>query len=183
MKEVAMGRWAGVAVAAALVIASFSSSGCATKKKGLGVDDGAGGRLGEESLQGGGVPGGSLDQARSGTLGSGTGPLGDIQFDYDSFELDERARQSLQRHADWLKEHGRTRVEIEGHCDDRGTVEYNLALGSRRATSAKSYLVALGVSAERLTTISYGEELPLCHESTESCWQRNRRAHFVVVNE
>jgi len=74
-------------------------------------------------------------------------------------------------------------VEIEGHCDERGTVEYNLALGAKRAGAAKEYLVALGVAADRLSTISYGEELPLCTDHGEDCWQRNRRAHLVVVSE
>ena len=73
-----------------------------------------------------------------------------------------------------------TKVTVEGHCDERGTVEYNLALGAKRARAAKDYLVALGVSGDRLTTISYGEELPLCHENNESCWQQNRRAHVVM---
>jgi peptidoglycan-associated lipoprotein len=115
-------------------------------------------------------------------LGAGdTGPLHDIHFDYDSFDLDESARQTLQEDADWLKDHPEARVEIEGHCDNRGTVEYNLALGAKRAAAAKSYLIALGIGRDRLTTISYGEELPLCQEETESCWSRNRRAHLVVV--
>ena len=73
------------------------------------------------------------------------------------------------------------KVEIEGHCDNRGTVEYNLALGAKRAKSVKDYLVSLGIPADRLSTISYGEELPLCREDTEECWARNRRAHSVVL--
>jgi peptidoglycan-associated lipoprotein len=112
-----------------------------------------------------------------------TGPLTDIHFGYDSFELSDEARQTLQGHANWLRNNQQGRVEIEGHCDDRGTVEYNLALGAKRAAMAKSYLATLGVSGDRITTISYGEELPLCYEASESCWGRNRRAHFVVIAE
>src|SRR2546427_11342726 len=82
-----------------------------------------------------------------------------------------------------MKDQAQSKAEVEGHCDERGTVEYNLALGAKRARAAKDYLSALGVSADRLTTISYGEELPLCHEHNEECWARNRRAHFVVLGE
>ena len=73
------------------------------------------------------------------------------------------------------------RVEIEGHADERGTNEYNLALGARRTQAVKAYLTTLGVSLDRLSTISYGEELPVCREKTEECWQKNRRAHFVII--
>jgi len=111
------------------------------------------------------------------------GPLEDVHFDFDSYELTQTAREILQKDASWLMEHAGGRVELEGHCDERGTVEYNLALGAKRAAAVKTYLVSLGVAPERVTTISYGEELPLCTEKTESCWQRNRRAHFVVMGE
>jgi peptidoglycan-associated lipoprotein len=169
----------------AVALAVLVSFGCSSKKKG----DGIGGQegepgYGEESL-GAGAPGGSLALAKQGQYGAegagDTGPLHDIQFNYDSFELDESARQTLQEDANWLKDHPEARVEIEGHCDNRGTVEYNLALGAKRAAAAKSYLIALGIGRDRLTTISYGEELPLCQEETESCWSRNRRAHLVPV--
>jgi peptidoglycan-associated lipoprotein len=111
----------------------------------------------------------------------GTGPLQDIQFDYDSFDLSQEARDILQSNANWLQSNEQTKIEIEGHCDERGTVEYNLALGAKRAKSVRDYLMTLGVSANRVSTISYGEELPLCREAIESCWQQNRRAHFLVV--
>lgn len=171
-----MGRWAGGMLAMFLVLALAGGSGC-KKQKGLG-EDGAGG-VGEEGIDG--SHGGSLDQARSGTIG-GSGPLDDIHFDYESFDLADDARQTLKRNADWLGSNRSAHVEIEGHCDERGTVEYNLALGSKRAAAAKSYLTSLGISPDRLTTISYGEELPLCHDPTEACWQQNRRARFVVTN-
>jgi len=86
----------------------------------------------------------------------------------------------LMRHAAWLRENADATVTIEGHCDDRGTNEYNLALGDRRADSTKAFLVDLGIGASRLTTISYGEERPLCMQQTEECWAKNRRGHFVV---
>jgi peptidoglycan-associated lipoprotein len=180
-----MKRWV---VGLVVVLAVLATLGCSSKKKGTGLEgreDGAG--YGEESL-GGGAPGGSLALAQQGRYGAeggagaqDTGPLRDVYFSYDSFDLDEASRQALQENADWLKAHPEARVEIEGHCDNRGTVEYNLALGAKRAAAAKSYLVALGIGRDRLTTISYGEELPLCQEETESCWSRNRRVHFVVT--
>ena len=173
-----MGRWAGSVLAVSLVVALIGLGGC-KKQKGLGEEGtGTAGGLGEEGLGGGR---GSLDAAQSGSIGAG-GPLQDIHFDYDSFELGDDARQTLKRNAEWLSSNRGARVEVEGHCDDRGTVEYNLALGSKRAAATKSYLVSLGIAPERLTTISYGEELPLCHEQTESCWQENRRARMVVTN-
>lgn len=161
----------------ALVVAG--SAGCGSKKKDTrdALEPDA---FGEEGL---GAEG-SLAQYRQGRLGEDSGgPLRDVLFDYDSYDLREDARATLRENAAWLQENPKVRVEIEGHCDERGTVEYNLALGARRARAVRDYLVALGVSDHRMTTISYGEELPLCHEQSESCWQRNRRAHFVVRSE
>jgi peptidoglycan-associated lipoprotein len=171
-----MGRWVGVLLAVVLSIAVVS---CSAKKK-SGLEEGEG-KLGEDTL--GTTPGGSLDVARAGGLGAAAaeGPLTDIHFAYDSFDLEPEARQTLKQNAAWLESHPDAHVEIEGHCDDRGTVEYNLALGTKRAAAVKSYLESLGISASRITTVSYGEELPLCHEETESCWSTNRRAHSVVV--
>jgi len=169
-----------VVVAVVGLLVATIGIGCSAKKK---DDDAAtrGGELGEEGLAGGG----SLDRYKQGTLGAGgeQGPLKDIYFAFDSYELDDAARSQLQEDGTWLKEHAQARVEIEGHCDERGTVEYNLALGAKRARAAKDYLVALGISGDRLSTISYGEELPLCQEHDEECWQKNRRCHFVVLGE
>jgi peptidoglycan-associated lipoprotein len=109
------------------------------------------------------------------------GLLGDVHFAFDRATLDEAARERLARNAGFLKEHGELLVSIEGHCDERGTHEYNLALGERRSASARDYLVSLAVGAERLRTMSYGEERPQCETSDEDCWARNRRAHFVVT--
>jgi peptidoglycan-associated lipoprotein len=124
---------------------------------------------------------GEITKGRIGGQGEG-GPLQDIHFAFDSFELPSEARDILRSNNDWLRSNLQAKVEVEGHCDERGTSEYNLALGAKRAKAARDYLVSLGTSPERLSTISYGEELPLCHESTESCWEQNRRAHFLVLN-
>jgi peptidoglycan-associated lipoprotein len=103
-----------------------------------------------------------------------------IHFDFDKYVLTPQAMMILDDKATWLREHRDARVLIEGHCDNRGSNEYNLALGDRRANSAKNYLVKSGVEASRMTTISYGEEQPLCSENTEPCWARNRRGHFEI---
>jgi peptidoglycan-associated lipoprotein len=108
-------------------------------------------------------------------------PLKDIYFDFDRSDLSADARATLRANADWLKANPAARVEIEGHCDERGTSEYNLALGAKRAQSVRDYLTTLGIAAARLSTISYGEEIPVCREKTESCYQQNRRARFVIL--
>lgn len=108
------------------------------------------------------------------------GLVDDIYFDFDQADLRPEARDQLQKNAEWLRSHPEYDATIEGHCDERGTNAYNLALGNRRANTAKDYLSSLGVGDANLKTISYGEEKPVCTESTESCWQRNRRAHFVI---
>ena len=104
----------------------------------------------------------------------------DVLFEFDSASLSVEAQDILRRKAAWLRENPRARVTIEGHCDERGTSDYNLALGDRRAFSAKSFLVDLGIQESRLTTISYGEERPIDPDSTEDAWAKNRRAHFVI---
>jgi peptidoglycan-associated lipoprotein len=122
----------------------------------------------------------SLEAKRRGEAPA-EGPLKEIYFDFDKYDLRPEARDILNANAAWLKANPSARVEIEGHCDERGTNEYNLALGAKRAQAAKDYLVTLGVSKDRLSTISYGEELPVCKEQNEGCWQKNRRARFVAV--
>lgn len=109
------------------------------------------------------------------------GLLGDVFFDFDRAELREDARERLARNGEWLRAHPEFDVTIEGHCDERGTNEYNLALADRRSGAALNYLASLGVPTSRLRSISYGEERPQCTASTESCWAMNRRAHFVVT--
>jgi peptidoglycan-associated lipoprotein len=103
-----------------------------------------------------------------------------IHFDFDKYVLTPKAMMILDEKAAYLREHPEVRVLVEGHCDERGTNEYNLALGDRRANSAKNYLVKSGVAESRITTISYGEEQPLCTVSAESCWWKNRRSQFQV---
>jgi peptidoglycan-associated lipoprotein len=104
----------------------------------------------------------------------------DAFFDYDSAEIRADARPILQKDADFLKAYPQARVTVEGHCDERGSTEYNLALGDRRANAVKEYLVSLGVPADRVTTTSWGKEKPFCSESNEACWQQNRRGHFAL---
>jgi len=108
------------------------------------------------------------------------GYLQDSFFDYDQADLREDARSALAGNAEWLKKYPTVQVLMEGHCDERGTAAYNLALGERRANAAKEYLVSLGIDGSRLRTVSYGKERPFCTESSETCWQQNRRAHFVI---
>ena len=103
-----------------------------------------------------------------------------VFFDTDQSVIREDGRQTLNRQAEWLKKYTQYRITIEGHCDERGTREYNLALGERRANSVRDYLVALGVNPARLTTVSYGEERPAVLGSNESAWAQNRRGVFVV---
>lgn len=142
---------------------------------------GAGGSYGSGSGSGG--SGSSMDEFRRGTLGASgqQGPLQDVHFGYDSYELGDSARELLRINGDWLQSNPSAKIEIEGHTDSRGTVEYNLALGAKRATAVRDYLASLGVSGDRITTISYGKELPICQEESESCWAQNRRAHFVIL--
>ena len=104
----------------------------------------------------------------------------DILFEFDSASLSVEAQEILRAKAEWLRENPRARVMIEGHCDERGTNEYNLALGDRRAYSARAFLVDLGIDDARLTPISYGEEQPIDSRSSEEAWAKNRRAHFVI---
>jgi len=104
----------------------------------------------------------------------------DAFFDYDKADIRPDAREALQKSADFLKGYPNERFTIEGHCDERGSTEYNLALGQRRANAVKEYLVSLGIAADRISTTSWGKEKPFCTESNESCWQQNRRGHFTT---
>ena len=162
---------------------SAAVSGRATG--GAGSPDGSGGWTG-------GGSGGGTGSLAAGGHGVGAVPrvnpkefvatmgLRDIQFDFDRYTIRPEDTATLDANAEWLKGNPRTLVLIEGHADERGTHEYNLALGDRRARAAMSYLVAQGVRSNRITVISYGENRPVCRESTEDCWSRNRRAHFSV---
>jgi peptidoglycan-associated lipoprotein len=111
-----------------------------------------------------------------------TGLIGDVYFDFDKYDLKPEARERLSKNADFLKQNPGFLVEIQGHCDERGTNDYNIALADRRANAAKEYLVTLGIGANRLKTVSYGEERPVCTDANESCWWRNRRGEFHLVD-
>lgn len=170
---------------AALIMLAATSlvalAGCASKKK-AGMQ-GTGGENPANTLGERNVPGGnSLEQFQKGTLPGGqNGPLTDIHFDFNDFTVRAQDGEILRTDATWLTDHAKARVQVEGHCDERGSEDYNIALGAKRAQAAKDYLVTLGVAAERISTISYGKELPVCPEHEESCWARNRRAHFVAA--
>ncbi|MBI4387082.1 MAG: peptidoglycan-associated lipoprotein Pal [Elusimicrobia bacterium] len=106
--------------------------------------------------------------------------LSRVHFEYDMHQLTDETRQALKKNAEWLRSNPKVEVKIEGHCDDRGTEQYNLALGQKRANAVRDYYKALGVKIGRMSTISYGEEQPLCHESTEECGLTNRRAETLI---
>jgi peptidoglycan-associated lipoprotein len=103
----------------------------------------------------------------------------DAYFDFNKADVRADAREALAKTAEFLRNNPAIRVTVEGHCDERGSTEYNLALGDRRAGAVKQYLVSLGISADRISTVSFGKEKPFCAQSNESCWQQNRRGHFV----
>ena len=172
-------RWTWRVALALLLVLPLAG---ACKKKGPQPGQGAGGGgpgLGEESIGGGS----SLERAKRGLGPEEDGILGDVHFGFDSFDIDSTGRDVIARNVDWLRKNGRAKVELEGHTDSRGTIEYNLALGAKRAKAVKDQLVAQGIAAERISTISYGKELPLCHEEDETCWARNRRVHAVIVGQ
>ncbi|HXV78580.1 MAG TPA: peptidoglycan-associated lipoprotein Pal [Candidatus Binatia bacterium] len=125
----------------------------------------------------------SLEALQSGqsTKTPASSPIKDVYFGFDRYDLTEESRATLKANADWLRSNPAVRVQIEGHCDERGDANYNLALGAKRAQTAKDYLITLGISTDRLSTISYGEEIPVCTEQTEDCWAQNRRARFIAA--
>ena len=108
-------------------------------------------------------------------------PLTDAFFALDSTDLNDAARTALQKNVEWMKRWATTKVMVEGHADSRGTNEYNLALGERRADAVRDYVVSLGLATDRITIVSKGEEQPFCSEETEACWQQNRRGHFIIT--
>ena len=117
----------------------------------------------------------SLDELNS------TSPLDSVFFELDQAELLPAGQAALRRNVEWMQKWAGTRVTVQGHCDDRGTNEYNLALGERRAASVKEYMVTLGVGGNRIAVVSQGEESPVCTDQHEGCWSRNRRGAFVVT--
>ncbi len=167
----------------AAAILAIALAGCSSKKP-AGAGEGAlgsnPGGLGQEGM--GGAGGSSLSQFQKGRLGSGEqGPLSDIHFDYNDYTVRQQDSEILHSNADWLQKNPDRHVQIEGHCDERGSEEYNIALGAKRAQAAKEYLQTLGIAGDRMSTISYGKELPLCTEHTEDCWAENRRDHFAMT--
>jgi peptidoglycan-associated lipoprotein len=132
------------------------------------------------AVEGEGATGSDIAAGAAATDSGEGGPLADVRFELDSAALTDTARAALEKHALWLQGHREAKVTVEGHCDNRGTVEYNLALGEQRARAARDYLVSLGVAAARLKTVSYGKERPLDPAATEEAFAKNRRAHFVV---
>ena len=108
-------------------------------------------------------------------------PMDDVFFDLDKSTVRDDAKPALQKDADWLKKWGSVAITVEGHCDSRGSAEYNLGLGNRRATSVKDYLVSVGVPASRVTVVSKGKEQPFCNDENDGCWQQNRRGHFLIT--
>ena len=122
------------------------------------------------------VGGENIDSAAAGDI------LKDVNYAFDSYALDATSKTVLNTNSDWLKANTAKNVQVEGHCDERGTNEYNLALGAKRAQSSFNYLRSMGVEASRLATISYGEELPLDPRHNEEAFAKNRRAHFKILN-
>jgi len=121
-----------------------------------------------------------MEEVRAEQAASAAAGLRDVFFGYDSWVISEEGRQSLTHDADWMKSNPNAMIKVEGHCDERGTSAYNLVLGEKRAKAARNYLVELGVSANRLSVVSYGKERPSCNERTESCYQQNRRGHLAL---
>ena len=143
-----------------------------------------------DAAQAGGAEGGKMDSNIASqdvafdSTGSDSGKisgLNTVHFDYDSSTLSSETRKQLAENADWIKNNAKVTVQVEGHCDNRGSVEYNLALGERRAKAVKNYLVSLGIDSKRLTIISYGEEKPIAQGDSEEAYAKNRRANFVPL--
>ncbi|UWX57015.1 peptidoglycan-associated lipoprotein Pal [Chlorobaculum sp. MV4-Y] len=161
----------GIIGAAMIILAGCSSKSAVSTDEtsgsgyGSGMGGGAGAGVGVEDIGQGG---------RAGSI------IGDIFFDFDSSALNSEAQEQLNQNAAWMQKHPASAVTIEGHCDERGTDEYNIALGERRAEAARAYLVNLGVNGGRLSTVSYGEEKPFDPGHNEEAWAKNRRDHFVT---
>lgn len=149
--------------------------GCSKKPAPIGAENPGANQLGETPTGAGG--GDANIDFGSGHIG---GPLSDIHFGYNDYTIGDQDGPVLKTNASWLQAHPQTKVQVEGYCDERGSEEYNIALGAKRAQAGKEYLATLGISESRMSTISYGKELPVCTEHDESCWSQNRRDHFTV---
>lgn len=165
-------------MAIAGVVVMLVVAGCSkTKPAPIGDANPNANQLGENGT--GGTGDSDRDKWEQGTVGRG-GPLSDIHFGYNDYTINDQDGSVLKSNASWLQAHPQTKVQVEGYCDERGSEEYNIALGAKRAQAGKDYLATLGISDTRMSTISYGKELPLCTEHDESCWSQNRRDHFSV---
>lgn len=163
-------------ILASLLIAALAFTvSCSSKKKSEGDSAAVGGEPGAD------ISTKDMSFDPEGSDGGKIAGLGTVNFEYDKAALTQEARTQLKENADWIKSHSNVVVQVEGHCDTRGSVEYNLALGERRARSVKQYLVSLGVDAKSLTIISYGEEKPLAMGSSDADHNKNRRANFVPL--
>lgn len=163
-----------LALCAAVALSSCSKKDVTEGEPGFTTEGGGGGAAMGDM----GDTGGTASDA--GTTG---GSMQTAYFPFDSYQLDSAAREALKANAEWLKANPSATLQVEGHCDERGTTEYNLALGERRANAAVDYLVRLGIDRGRLSTISYGEERPAQMGGDESAWSQNRRAEFVILNQ
>ena len=150
----------------------FASNGGGNNGSGSGMGSGSGSGMGSGS-------GSGIQESRLQSF-IASADLKDIHFKYDKHDLDDNSRMVLKENAEFLKSNPSLHIEIQGHCDERGTNNYNIALGERRAYSTKKYLVSQGVDSKKVHVISFGEEKPFCFASEESCWSQNRRAHFMV---
>jgi peptidoglycan-associated lipoprotein len=167
---------ATLAKAIAIVGVMLMVAGCSSKKPApVGDTNPNANQLNENGTNGSS----DLDKWEQGTVGRG-GPLSDIHFGYNDYTINDQDGSVLKSNASWLQAHPQTKVQVEGYCDERGSEEYNIALGAKRAEAGKDYLETLGISTTRMSTISYGKELPLCTDHDESCWSQNRRDHFSV---
>src|SRR5258706_11346543 len=189
-----MGRWLKLVASGSFYLSFFAMIGCSTANDNK-TNPVASKLPPQDSQTNSGAqktpgqdPAGSQDKSSLDALQRGEVPktpadsaLKEVYFEFASYNLSTDARATLKNSADWLKKNPAVRVELEGHCDERGTNEYNLALGAKRAQAAKDYLLSLGIPAERLSTTSYGAEIPVCREHSEDCWAKNRRDRFVNV--
>jgi len=165
-------------MAIAGVVMMLATTSCSSKKPAPVVDTNPNpNQLNENTSNG---SGGGLEDWEKGLIPGKGGPLSDIHFGYNDSSIQDQDGSVLRSNASWLQAHPQTKVQVEGYCDERGSEEYNIALGAKRAQAGKDYLATLGISESRMSTISYGKELPLCTDHDESCWSQNRRDHFTV---
>ncbi|MBI4423707.1 MAG: peptidoglycan-associated lipoprotein Pal [Elusimicrobia bacterium] len=172
-------RWSVVALCAALAVACAPKK---TLKKGPGADSAGGTQSSRPDDVASLPPGVEVGEAdiRDGGQFIETPDLQAIHFDYDAYALSEEARGTLRRNADYLRKHPDLDILVAGHCDERGTTEYNLALGQKRAKEVREYYIRIGVPGKTVATISYGEEKPACDQPSEACWRQNRRAESRI---